>query len=555
MTETANPAKRDYAAPSQHLSSEQRPIDSRPISQGAMRFLLPIGLTIAASISLFARFHAGPGFLAFYEDDFFYYLRVAQHIAAGNHSTFDGTHLTNGYHPLWMLVLVALTWLFGTGISFFYALQCVILLSVLATYVLAERTLRAFAPAAAWIPQLLAVALATSTLVLAGGAMEIVVAVPLLAGLICYRLCRFAWTPWRAFILGLLAGALVLARLDAAILVTVMATLDFLLASDVSLSQRMRCALAFLGGASPVAAYLALNERWFHTLMPVSGQAKQMRFHHWPSTVLFNRNVFGLPQRFFVVYPLLLASVAGLVLLPILCRRPALRGRAACLLAALLFPFLYVATLSILTDWPIWPWYLYPLIGSGLGSAALVTAAIADWQDNSGQRLLTIVRWPAVALLLLVWIAFGLAQWRNSTRPDKLGFSAYLTAIDIARFGQSHPGVYAMGDHAGTPGYLLDRPLVQLEGLVMDRPFLENIRAQRPLATVLRDYDVRYYIASNAIFRNSCWMATEPLAAGSDSPHMRGVFCMQPLVQFQHSSYHTLIFDLAAEPGSPTTSK
>jgi len=112
----------------------------------AMHLLLPAGLAIAAVISLFARFHAGSGFLAFYEDDSFYYLRIAQQIAAGHHSTFDGTHLTNGYHPLWMLVLVALTLIFGTGLTFFYALQCVILLGILATYTVAARTLAVLAP-------------------------------------------------------------------------------------------------------------------------------------------------------------------------------------------------------------------------------------------------------------------------------------------------------------------------------------------------------------------------------------------------------------------------
>jgi hypothetical protein len=516
---------------------------------GAMHLLLPAGLAIAAMISLFARFHAGPGFLAFYEDDFFYYLRIAQQIAAGHHSTFDGIHLTNGYHPLWMLVLVALTRISGTGLTFFYALQVVILLGILVTYALAARTLATIAPNAGWLPQLLAAALATSTLVLVGGGMEIVIAIPLLAALIYYRLCRFAWTPSRAFIFGLLAAALILARLDAAILVTIMAVLDFCAASDVRLPQRLRCALAFLCGAAPVAVYLALNELWFHTLMPVSGQAKEMRFHHWPSSRLFGRHPFAPPQRWFVVYPLLLMSATGLVLLGGARRRLAVRGRLGCLLALLLFPFLYIGTLSLLSDWPVWPWYLYPLIGSGL--AAMVMTFAPDSRGNASplRRPLRILRWPAVALLGTIWIAYSYAQVRNATRPDKLGFSAYLTAIDIARFGESHPGVYAMGDHAGTPGYLLDRPLLQLEGLVMDKPFLENIRAQRPLASVLHDYGVRYYIASNAVFGNGCWLATEPRAAGPDAPHMHGTFC-NPVMEFQHSGYHTLIFDLATAPGS-----
>lgn len=39
-------------------------------------------------------------------DDAFYYFKIAQNIAAGGGSTFDGIHPTNGYHPLWMGLLV-----------------------------------------------------------------------------------------------------------------------------------------------------------------------------------------------------------------------------------------------------------------------------------------------------------------------------------------------------------------------------------------------------------------------------------------------------------------
>ncbi len=38
----------------------------------------------------------------FVPDDSFYYFAIGQNIAEGFGSTFDGLHLTNGYHPLWM---------------------------------------------------------------------------------------------------------------------------------------------------------------------------------------------------------------------------------------------------------------------------------------------------------------------------------------------------------------------------------------------------------------------------------------------------------------------
>ncbi len=42
----------------------------------------------------------------FSRDDAYYYFKVAQNITEGLGSTFDGINLTNGYHPLWMLICI-----------------------------------------------------------------------------------------------------------------------------------------------------------------------------------------------------------------------------------------------------------------------------------------------------------------------------------------------------------------------------------------------------------------------------------------------------------------
>jgi len=40
----------------------------------------------------------------FMADDSFYYFQIARNIASGIGSTFDGNNLTNGYHPLWLII-------------------------------------------------------------------------------------------------------------------------------------------------------------------------------------------------------------------------------------------------------------------------------------------------------------------------------------------------------------------------------------------------------------------------------------------------------------------
>jgi hypothetical protein len=60
---------------------------------------LPMGVLSVSAIKV--------GFLC---DDAFYYYKIARNVAAGRGFTFDGIHPTNGFHPLWLFLLVALYW-------------------------------------------------------------------------------------------------------------------------------------------------------------------------------------------------------------------------------------------------------------------------------------------------------------------------------------------------------------------------------------------------------------------------------------------------------------
>ena len=48
-------------------------------------------------------------------DDTFYYVRVAQNVMQGHGSSFDGIQPTNGYHPLWMILMSPFTTLISDG--------------------------------------------------------------------------------------------------------------------------------------------------------------------------------------------------------------------------------------------------------------------------------------------------------------------------------------------------------------------------------------------------------------------------------------------------------
>lgn len=64
-------------------------------------------VSIIMAIYLYAAFSEAHNFVEwFIRDDAYYYFKVAQNISEGHGSTMDGINLSNGYHPLWMLVCI-----------------------------------------------------------------------------------------------------------------------------------------------------------------------------------------------------------------------------------------------------------------------------------------------------------------------------------------------------------------------------------------------------------------------------------------------------------------
>jgi len=121
----------------------------------------------------------------------------------------------------------------------------------------------------------------------------------------------------------------------------------------------------------------------------------------------------------------------------------------------------------------------------------------------------------------------------------------YLAGEDIAGFAATHPGIYGMGDRAGAVAYLAKVPVVQLEGLMMDADYLDDIRKQKNVKDVLLEYHVRYYISTGASVDSAgCYAVREPMQAGPDSPAMRSLLCQKPVATFDHRGFVNHIFDM-----------
>jgi hypothetical protein len=518
----------------------------RPSWTNAER-LIGAAFAIILLIANGSRFIAGRGQLAFFDDDFYYYLQIARNLAMGRGSTFDGIHFTNGYHPLWMLVLWAICLL--PQALWLPLITLMISLSAWAVFVLGRRCLRVTS-----MDPLLAtsagVLLGLMTILINRGGMEIVLTLPLLFLLVSLRLeGRIRQIGKSAIVYGLLGAAIILSRLDSIIFIATLFAFEVIVLIARGWLTALRSMLFLLVGLSPVLIYVLINLHFFGTATPVSGQAKQLEHHPAFSAGAFYYLFRYQPaaMRLIIFFPSITLIAAAILSIRVR-RIDSISDRDRPLLLSLLsFPVIHILILAMLSDWPLWQWYLYTWIAGALGAFLVLFRPHAIWEWAGRKTAIRLSVAATTVLLMLTLMAYAAQRLRLALHPTGVTFEIYDTAISLEEFSNAHPGIYAMGDRAGIPGFLLGQPLLQVEGLVMDRKFLDHIKNQENLQSVLTAYHVRYYIGTNLPYKNGCYHAIEPAQAGSHSPKMQGDFCTQPTAVLRNRGGETEVFDLTSD--------
>ena len=518
------------------LLTTAEPQEQRPLS-----LFSAAALALGAAVS-FARLRfALP--LAAYDDDAFYYFQIARNIATGHGSSFDGIHHTNGYHPLWMLVCVVLSWL-ATGRAFFVLLQCVSFASFVVCFFAARKLFRQ-ACRQNVLAEIAAVAVALQCLILTHGGMEITLTLPLALLLCVYRLrTGFTWSSRSAAIYGSLAALVVLSRLDSLLWIMLLLCGEFVLASRDSTKPYAKLILAAFIGALPLALYALSNHHWFHVWMPVSGMSKELRLHHGFTLAGLRSSLYLLDQVYgpLVVYPALVVMLCAIARVLWPRQAPQRIEVRAVAVSLMLFPVVQLLALGFTSDWAIWSWYLYPFVLAMLGALLLLLGDSPAKHEKARPgfylpALLTCSLMLPMGVLYLATAIVGTEQPR---------WAAF--ALDLQGFARSHPGIYAMGDCAGASGYVVPQPIVQTEGLVMDAAFLNNIRKQRDLRDVLQSYNVSYYVTLRATQVNGCFHVEEPAQGGPDSPRMRTTLCQSPVASFHEGPVELRVFEIPPTP-------
>lgn len=482
------------------------PRGADPQRRISVALLVLIPLSIVA-VSLWRIIHLDPTDRFF--DDFFYYIDVARNWTAGRGSTFFPNEPTNGYHPLWFLWLAALLRLFGDGQLFFTFVDLSIaglLVAFFFTYHSFLRRLTGQNLAAVVGAGIAVVTIAPRAM----WGLEMALVACAAAAVLSF-LARHSMVDNSArngVIAGLLVALMVLARLDSAVLIP-----GIIAASFATASWRNRWGFAL--GLSPVLGYAIFNLVEFGHIETTSMAAKSLSSYLPPNWhIITTESPFPGARE-------LVVGAAMVIVFVLIRRHPSATIRRLSMTLASA-PALQLLGQLLFSGWAAYPWYWYfDLMTIGL-AAALVVARIQ--QTSTGRA-------GAASVAVVLLLAAYPLSFKGGQHPNR--DIAQLTT-QLGAFAADHPGIYAMGDAAGTPGWMIGRPIVHLEGLMMSHRFLDRIRHEQPLTEVFRDYHVSYYVAvrpSGSDATEGCLRFAEPAASQSSprAPHLTADICGDPL--------------------------
>jgi hypothetical protein len=409
----------------------------------------------------------------FFVDDAYYYLLVARNWLTKGPSTFDGVRLTNGYHPLWMGIVVLQYKLFSQSLLMTRCLEYLFGVTALAASLLVFRLQGLLTNLLFTIGFFVLLAR------IALNGMETSVFACCFC-LLAYSLTRSSDRSVRQGVLdGIFAALTIAARLDAAVFV-----IPYVLFATNS-RARKTTALALVSALGLI--YMSINHHYFGLSMPVSGEVKSLGGMQLNRPLL---NLLESPRQIQteLLYLIAVTIPLGIALWP----RTASVMQRALIGAYIVGTICFAMRLVFFSSWIVWPWYGYPLLIGYMACAPVLLKALAR---RFGGLLSSPLATATVTLLFVC--AFGLSLWR-SARHRHSGKQDYfvLNAEALAAYsGRLHNSLVAMGDRAGNFAFAYRGGVEQIEGLVNDRAFLTLLRKRADIKPVLCQRGVQFVVA------------------------------------------------------------
>jgi len=463
---------------------------------GPPRFLWPrvalaalAALAVAAPLPFLDRSHA----VAVFYDDAFYYFQIAREVARGSGFTFDGQHPTNGFHPLWLFVLVPVFRVLGDAAALPMALALQAGLVAVAAMAVFGALQRRIGGAAAAAAALLLIGQPSAARILGGG----------MEGSLVLCLLVIVWARWlelegadrapahRWWELGTWCALLFLARLESLLAVPILLWLG---------RRRLRHQpLNALALAAPTAVAAAAYTLWsrhaFGLWVPVSALVKShLAPVTWSQQPLAARLALALDVPWLgsaLAHRLMLAAgfdmrwhpyVSALLLVAAVGVLVWKRATVGGSLRAAGAPFVVLFAVALLVADKIGvrllhDWYRSPTL---LLNAVVVAALLARFPRAA--RI-------AVCALVPLALARGGQRFAQGLHPAQ-PLSPVVEAADWLRAFGGHERIGSW--NAGALGYLADRDIIGLDGLVNDAAFFREVVAGGHISEYLARERVRF---------------------------------------------------------------
>jgi hypothetical protein len=455
-------------------------------------------VTAWSTIARYSGYEIAKSYLA---DDTFYYLVIANNIAQGAGSTFDGEALTNGYHPLWLIICTVVAGIVPHDyqIEVLYGLQGIL---VAITALLVKQALSRIDHLAAVVAGTLLVVNGAVRFVLMNG-MESALGAFLLAALMCFTFRkaadRIVLTDLRErAIVTVLLALLALARIEMA----VVGVIYLAIALVQSRSSNERRAVFWVAGCLSLVGllFVAANLLIAGWPVPISGSVK------WagPET----SDVLVRTARMHLASYIRPIAILGGYPLPV---ELAIAGVLASALIAKAFQDAQFRLVALAICGPCgvfavvatsraggFPWYGWPALLAGAISAFALTSLLLSY-FASVWRGIERVPLAASASVTLLLLSSVLCYTRyTSERPSILyDWNAPEVLMDgaISYLEKKVPNEGRLsGTSVGLLSFMSRRAIVQTEGLVNDREYFLALQEGRT-AEVLRKRGVGWFFA------------------------------------------------------------
>jgi hypothetical protein len=432
-------------------------------------------------------------------DDSFYYLTIARHVANGSGFTFDGLLPTNGFHPLFALLLTPLFWLFPEGgLPPVYASQVLVLALNLVVAVPLYFLLKLVGGPTSGRAGVLVWLYNPWALIFTVSGVESALYV------LCIVLALYAYAHWRLHpglrdfkspvLIGILLGATVLARSDGVFLGLVLG-LDLLLFNswrEPGLRKHFGwdlfrpAILIIFSAAAVMAPWLLWNWFTFGDLVQVSGQAVYWHTHAravaagdsaaWITSALLSllRTYVGGMYFSAGAFVILVLAVA-MRLMPMKSRIPVPQPGKRLLTVCGLYGILLLTFYGVYL-WQLQFWYFMPVLLVSAVFGGVLWAWICEVFTEVGNPV--VPRIAELGLVLVVLLTF-LPVWRSWQSGSLQVYPAQAGAFRLAeKLAQETPPDAVVGAwNSGILGYFSGRTVINLDGVVNNELHRE-IRSQ-----------------------------------------------------------------------------